>query len=423
MQSRFVIYIPTDTREATALSFAKVAGVPLLLRSILALAPAGETSFTIITPANHRRQLLKSWQRIVKDRSIHLNLILTRDGNKLSRDEIRELKGCVQSNFYFINANYVLPGIARLAQGGGGGNVQVFKPITKRLAVVGASTKHIDAIEPATVEDFLAQLASAKDRRYFTTGDDGIIVQKFSERSAAEHMLTEYIRKNTPMFIAREINKRISLPVSLVLARLRVSPNTITIVNIFIGLCAGIGAAGLTYTGVLLGAILFEIASIVDGCDGEVAKLTFRTSKFGQYIDSISDNLSLASFLTGMMIHQYRITDKINSFVWGGLLLIGVAGILAIMADYLKRRTNSASFVTYDKEFLQRLPADKTPKLILFLVKYLKILFKKDCFSTVFLLFAILGILHWWFYIITVGVWGAVAVLFYLRRSESALAH
>ena len=124
-----------------------------------------------------------------------------------------------------------------------------------------------------------------------------------------------------------------------------------------------------------------------------------------------------------MMIHQYRITDKINSFVWGGLLLIGVAGILAIMADYLKRRTNSASFVTYDKEFLQRLPADKTPKLILFLVKYLKILFKKDCFSTVFLLFAILGILHWWFYIITVGVWGAVAVLFYLRRSESALAH
>src|SRR3989338_44957 len=165
MQSRFVIYIPTDTREATALSFAKVAGVPLLLRSILALASAGETSFTIITPANHRRQLLKSWQRIVKDRSIHLNLILTRDGNKLSRDEIRELKGCVQSNFYFINANYVLPGIARLAQGGGGGNVQVFKPITKRLAVVGASTKHIDAIEPATVEDFLAQLADRKSTR------------------------------------------------------------------------------------------------------------------------------------------------------------------------------------------------------------------------------------------------------------------
>jgi hypothetical protein len=32
-----------------------------------------------------------------------------------------------------------------------------------------------------------------------------------------------------------------------------------------------------------------------------------------------------------------------------------------------------------------------------------------------FLVTAIFGILHWWFYIIAVGVWGGVAVLLYLR--------
>jgi CDP-L-myo-inositol myo-inositolphosphotransferase len=182
-----------------------------------------------------------------------------------------------------------------------------------------------------------------------------------------------------------------------------------------IGLCAGIGAAGFTYKGVLIGAILFELASIIDGCDGEVAKLTFRTSKFGQYIDSISDNLSLSAFITGMMIHEYRVTKSYHAFIWGGMLLIGAGLILVIMADYLKKKTNSASFVTYDKEFLQKLDRGNTPRFILWLIKYLKIFFKKDFFSTMFLVTAIFGILHWWFYIIAVGVWGGVAVLLYLR--------
>ncbi len=426
MQSRFIIYLPSDTREATAASLTKVAGIPLFLRSVLELANKGEKSFTIIAPASHRRHIHKCWQKIIKKRDLHLNLLLTKAGNRLDANEVLELKGYVEDNAYFINAAYVLPNLGgfaheKLRMNINQGEIRLFKPSTKKFAIVGINASAFEVMlakvqdRPASIEACLNELLNKKSPNYMNEGDEGLVVQKFSDIPIAEGMLAEHIRSNTPSWVAREINKRISLPFSLILARMRISPNTITVFNILIGLCAGIGAASITYTGVLVGGILFQVASIVDGCDGEVAKLTFRTSKFGQYIDSISDNLSLAAFLAGMMIHQYRLSDGYGAFIWGGALLLGAGTLIAIMAEYLKKKTDSASLVTFDKQFLQKLDPSTTPLFVLFMIKHFKMFFKKDLFSLMFLGFAILGILHWWFYFIVIAIWVAVSILFYLR--------
>lgn len=427
MKSRFIIYIPTDTREAAAVSFNKVAGVPLFLRTVLSLHQSGEKSVTIIAPVSHRRQLLKLWQKIIKNREIHLNLVFTKEGNRLGVNELKELKEFIEPSAFFVNANYVLPNIGQMLTliGNtkiGAQEVMLMKPTAKRSAIIGIGVQTLDqfisgiGVEAITIDQFISETIDSRNHHYIQQEKEDIIVEKFYEIKLAEELLAENIRKNTPNFVAREINKRISLPISLFLAKMRVTPNTITIINIFIGLCAGIGAAGRTYQGVLLGAILFQLASIVDGCDGEVAKLTFRTSKFGQLIDSLSDNLSLAAFLIGTMIRNYRLSDSYLSFLWGGLLILAALLILAIMSDYLKRKTDSASFVTYDKEFLQKLTPENTPKFVLLLIRYFKIFFKKDFFSMAFLVFAILGILQWWCYFLTFGAWVGVAILFYLRR-------
>lgn len=428
MKSRFVIYLPTDTREATAVSLASVAGVPLFLRSILALNVGGEKAFTIIAPANQRRHILKTWQKATRGRDIHLNLILTKHGYKISEDEYAELRGCSEETVYILNANYILPATSKQITTAisenrppRAGEVQLLRPLTKRLAIIGLHITSLDTVmsgvkeNPISAEEAITFATNRFNHHFITGEDEGLILEKYSDIQIAEHILVEHIRKNTATWVAREINKRISLPISLFLTRLHTSPNTITVINMFIGLCAGIGAAGRTYTGVLLGAILFQTASVIDGCDGEVAKLTFKTSKFGQYIDSISDNLSLAAFLTGIMIHQYRTTHSMHAFIWGGALIAGVLFLLAIMADYLRKYTNSASFVTFDKEFLQKLEPSTTPKPAYLLVKYFKIFFKKDLFSLMFLGFAVIGILHWWFYFVTLAIWVGVIVLLYLR--------
>ena len=69
------------------------------------------------------------------------------------------------------------------------------------------------------------------------------------------------------------------------------SPNAITILSLLIGfLAAGFFAQGAYLAGVI-GALLFQLSAIVDCCDGDVARLTFRESKFGQQLDLIGDNV------------------------------------------------------------------------------------------------------------------------------------
>ncbi|MBI4223369.1 MAG: CDP-alcohol phosphatidyltransferase family protein, partial [Deltaproteobacteria bacterium] len=89
----------------------------------------------------------------------------------------------------------------------------------------------------------------------------------------------EAIRLATPGPVARHLNKRISLPISWQLAKWGVHPNWISAFNITLGWSTGFFTAQGTYPFYLLGGFLFQMASIFDGCDGEVAKLRGMTSK------------------------------------------------------------------------------------------------------------------------------------------------
>ena len=41
----------------------------------------------------------------------------------------------------------------------------------------------------------------------------------------------------------------------------------------------------------VIGGLLFVLHSILDGCDGELARLTYRESRFGGLLDFLSDNI------------------------------------------------------------------------------------------------------------------------------------
>jgi hypothetical protein len=48
------------------------------------------------------------------------------------------------------------------------------------------------------------------------------------------------------------------------------------------------------------GGLLFQAQSVLDGCDGELARLTFRGSKAGEWIDTVGDDLTNYAFFAGM---------------------------------------------------------------------------------------------------------------------------
>ena len=104
------------------------------------------------------------------------------------------------------------------------------------------------------------------------------------------------MRKPTDGFISRNFNRYVSLFLSRFFLALRVTPNTISFGNLGIGVFGAflIGLGGFWNT--FFAGIIFQFTSIVDGSDGEVAKLSFRDSPKGAWIDTVCDQLGYLTF-------------------------------------------------------------------------------------------------------------------------------
>lgn len=106
-----------------------------------------------------------------------------------------------------------------------------------------------------------------------------------------EKVLFAEILKNTEGWIAKSINKKISFPISRWLVRTPVTPNQITFVCFVIGVLGCLMLLSLSWSTRVLGALLIQLSSILDGCDGEVARLKLKHSKIGAWMDTISDDV------------------------------------------------------------------------------------------------------------------------------------
>lgn len=58
-------------------------------------------------------------------------------------------------------------------------------------------------------------------------------------------------------------------------------------------------------TGLVIGAVLYQFASILDGVDGEIARATFRSSPAGAMADSLVDAVTNIGFLAGVVINLW----------------------------------------------------------------------------------------------------------------------
>ncbi len=106
-----------------------------------------------------------------------------------------------------------------------------------------------------------------------------------------EKALLKRLIKDTEGFMSRYFERRISLFITKRLINTYITPNQITIISVLIGL---LGAAFMAIGQGLwqiIGAWLFLAHSIVDGCDGEIARLKFLESKIGGILDFWGDNV------------------------------------------------------------------------------------------------------------------------------------
>lgn len=204
-------------------------------------------------------------------------------------------------------------------------------------------------------------------------------------------LIKKYIIENTGGVIAQKINKRISIPISLVVCRTRIHPNYLTVINMIVGLLSGVFLLMNTYFYIALGGFFFQLAAVMDGVDGEVAKFTLKVSKLGGWLDTLSDNLTLLLFLSAASYLYYLNSSGVLPLLFIALTFIGVGTMILAMVRYLRKYTDSGSLVTYDREFLQKLPQNDPLIMLTQKVKYFT---KKEFFSILFFAIALTGKIH-----------------------------
>ena len=136
--------------------------------------------------------------------------------------------------------------------------------------------------------------------------------------------------------VTRYLNRPISQGLTRLLLRWfgAIDPNLASAGTAVIGLA--MFACLLSYpgsTGLILGALLFQLASVFDGVDGEIARATFRATPRGASVDSLVDAATNILFFTGVVINLYSQGDRLTAatalVALGGLafgtVLLGIA--------------------------------------------------------------------------------------------------
>jgi phosphatidylglycerophosphate synthase len=227
--------------------------------------------------------------------------------------------------------------------------------------------------------------------------------------------MSESFAKDTDGFFARNFDRKISGAISRLLLKTPVTPNQITIFVTLLGVVAGVLMAQAGYGPKVGGAFLFLLTSILDGCDGEVARAKHLTSKLGGWLDLWGDNVVHVAVFYGLGLGLYKDTAMPVYLSLGWAAAAGTL-ISAGLASYQTYRKGRSSFISVmgDDSAVRSAPVWERQ-----LVKASDALARRDFIYAVVLL-ALLGHLEWFLWACAVGsnVYALVLVLlFFVTRS------
>lgn len=164
-------------------------------------------------------------------------------------------------------------------------------------------------------------------------------------KHARKVLLQQVVKTAEDGFIARWLNRRLSVRISAWLLSHQItaplSPTAISVVGFLILVLGAIVFVFKGYPATLIAGILVQLGSIVDGCDGEVARLTFRTSRFGAWLDTLLDRYGDAAVVTGTTYGFWRLHP--TPWVW-------VGGIVALAGFLLTSYTKKEYALRYQQE-------------------------------------------------------------------------
>jgi len=235
-------------------------------------------------------------------------------------------------------------------------------------------------------------------------------VRTLDDVERAEKKLFNSLKGDFEGFVDRYFNRKVSRGFTRLFLELGLSPNSITILAGLIGFVAAAGFGLGTYSAGILAALLFQLAAVIDCCDGEVARLTFTESPFGAWLDIALDNLVHMAIFAGIAGGLYT-TQMGQEDDWVPLAL-GGAAVLG----------NGFSFLLVEKaQKIKSAVGWRTPAHAAWANVMLKNVASRD-FSVSLIGFALFDQLFWFLLFAAIGsLLFAGAMVWVIRPSAIAL--
>ncbi len=201
----------------------------------------------------------------------------------------------------------------------------------------------------------------------------------------AKKRLFKFLLKPTDGLVSKHLNRPISTVFSSVLSDYSVTPAYLTGVTALFALVMLSALIFAEKIGIGWGCFLFHVTSIVDGIDGEIARVKFQSTRRGAMLDTTIDMITNFIFMFGLI---YALSDVLGDeyLVKGAIILTLMLTGTGLMYIILYFGPGGGSFDILSIVIRKKIGKNK---VLLKSGNFLNYFMKRDTFA---LVFAVLGI-------------------------------
>lgn len=314
--------------EGHRIALAEVAGLPVALRSLLAAARAGVRRFVL--PAALRTGAMEA--RITQDRRL--------GGTVRWADRLEEAERCrLQENpVLFLPADglfepELIQALLASPPPHGGGIVPQNGgdpiPLLLADATLAAPLRKL-ALDGAPIREAIeADLRRGAIRPHPIPRAVWIPIPTPAGVPAAEARLYAARGGGHDSTLDRWVHRRLSRPLTQLLARLPVTPNQVSLASLALGLLAAVAFWAGSLASWALGCVLYQLATVLDHTDGELARLKLLDSPLGAWLDVAIDTVVHGALALALGVAAGRLLGAPT------LWTVGLAGAVGVVASGL----------------------------------------------------------------------------------------
>lgn len=232
-----------------------------------------------------------------------------------------------------------------------------------RLVTAGGEALPVGMVDGASIlaSDVEAMLASRPAIR--ASGVAGRVADAVSAK-AMERRLWASLGSSSDGVVDTYFNRPLGRFLSKVLIHTRVTPNQVTVVSALVGLVSAYYFAQGNYQAGIIGAILLQLSALIDCVDGDIARVVFKESPIGKWLDlGLDQVVHVAAFATmALGLHRAAVDAPVMA-----LGISAVAGAVISFPVVVRARRLSTAEDSKLEKFIDAASTRDFTALILFL--------------------------------------------------------